>query len=437
LKDQVLINIQSHISQTIRLLEYTKQLGFKDDGTTGKVTLFIENQAIDAEGNISIKNASGTWTIDKRPNLKTICDLIETGRVGVVIAEFVDRLFRDEDGIDSDMFIKICKKQECYVHIESKKMTYNFANPQHVEMFRSEIQMAAAYIENYVRGTMLRRRSQAARSGLWAGLGGVPVGYTIDRNKESKTCGMFIVYEPHAKVVRWIFTRFVELGYSFSKLCSELRQISCLFPDFEPGVFTKCALKPGKEGGYVIASKDGLRHILTNVAYIGILKAEGAYISNNHEPIINEDLFWSVYGCLESTRPDGTPTGKLPLVRYTPAKSPVDREPLLKGIITTPNRYIASKKLGRYYYQLLSAGILNTEALLSIEAIEFEKIIVQRIFEKIRERGIENLAQNRKQWEQEKNKRLEEIEREYQIIEEEVETLLTNLSKTKIDAVVQ
>src|SRR5205823_2881156 len=65
-KEQMLKNIQSHISQTIMLLSYTKEvLGYKDDGTTGNVTLFVENQVIDANGNVSIKNASGTWSIDR------------------------------------------------------------------------------------------------------------------------------------------------------------------------------------------------------------------------------------------------------------------------------------------------------------------------------------------------------------------------------------
>jgi len=107
------------------------------------------------------------------------------------------------------VFIKICKEHDCFVHIESKRMTYNFANSQHAELFRLEVQMAAAYIENHVRGTMLRRRSLAARSGLWAGLGSVPVGYIINKDEDSKTYGRFIVYEPHARVVKWIFVRFV------------------------------------------------------------------------------------------------------------------------------------------------------------------------------------------------------------------------------------
>src|SRR2546425_1042517 len=202
-KDQVIENIQSHISQTIVQLEYTRSLGFRDDGTTGTVTLLIENEVVDAQGNLSIKDASGTWPIDRRPGLKTICDAVEYGTnnpkgVGVVIAEFVDRLFRDEDRIDSNVFIKICKEHDCYVHISSKRMTYNFANPQHAELFRLEVQMAAAYIENHVRGTMHRRRSLAARNGLWVGIGSIPVGFITERDKDSPNYGKFTIYRPHA-----------------------------------------------------------------------------------------------------------------------------------------------------------------------------------------------------------------------------------------------
>ncbi len=436
-KDQVLTNIQSHISQTIRLLEYTKGLGFKDDSSTGSVTLFVENQVVDADGNISIKNASGTWPIDRRPGLKTISDLIASGKCGVVISEFVDRLFRDEDRIDSNVFIKICREHDCFVHIESKRMTYNFANLQHAELFRLEVQMAAAYIENHVRGTMLRRRSLAGRSGLWAGLGSVPVGYIIDKNEDRKTYGKFIIYEPHARVVKWIFVRFVELGCDFYKLCKELREIPCLFPPFEPGVFTKSSLKLRTSGGYVISSEDALRNLLTNVAYIGVWKAEGVNKPNNHEPIIDEALFWMVYDRLKSTRPDGTPTGKIPLVRYTQEKSLTARQPLLKHLIATPAHYTLSTKTQRYYYELLSYGTLTRKALLSVEANEFERIVIKRLFQTLRVKKIGDLKEARKQREKEKNKRLDEIEREYQTIEEEVETLLTNLGKTKTDAVVQ
>ena len=248
-KDQVIENIQSHISQTVKQLEYARELGFRDDGTTGRVTLLVENEVVEADGSISIKDASGTWPIDKRRRLKEICDAIENGiedsengtavrrRVGVVISEFVDRLFRDEDRIDSNVFIKICRENDCYVHISSKRMTYNFANPQHAELFRLEVQMAAAYIENHVRGTMLRRRQLAAESGQWAGLGAVPVNFIVDKRKESKTYGKLIPYPPHVEVSLELYERTIELAFDLDALCLELAGRAYIYPEFEEWVY--------------------------------------------------------------------------------------------------------------------------------------------------------------------------------------------------------
>src|SRR5712692_205974 len=290
-KDQVIQNIQSHISQTVMLLAYTKDLGFRDDNTTGKVTLFVENEVVDGEGNVKLKSASGTWPIDRRPDLKTICDLIETGKVGVVVAEFVDRLFRDEDRIDSNVFIKICKDNDCFVHISSKRMTYNFANLSHAELFRMEVQMAAAYIENHVWGTMLRRRSLAAESGQWAGLGAIPVNFIVDKREESPTYGKMIPYEPHVAVSLALYDRLIELAFGVEALCLELEGKEYIYPEFEEwvskGDYTiHIALDLCRSGNGYLITRRGLEHMLCNVVNIGAIKRKGKVIYNHHQPII-------------------------------------------------------------------------------------------------------------------------------------------------------
>jgi DNA invertase Pin-like site-specific DNA recombinase len=450
-KEQVVKNIQSHISQTVMLLAYTKEIvGFKDDGTTGSVTLFVENQVIDVDGTISIKNASGTWSINRRPGLKTICDAIEHGtengrEVGVVIAEFVDRLFRDEDRIDSNVFIKICKENDCYVHISSKRMTYNFANPQHAELFRLEVQMAAAYIDNHIRGTMLRRRSQAARlGGLWAGLGAIPVGYIVDRNEESKTFGKFIVYQPHAKIVIWLFERFVEVGYDLDALCDELRDKPCVFPDFEEWVdktcATRCQLRKGANGGYML-SRRGLKYLLTNEVYIGTFRREGTVRYNNHEAIIQKDLFWSVYDRLKCVRPDGTPSPYLHLVRYSRIKGQLERQSLLQpitnadGSVYFSNSHVKGNVYG--YYNVSVHRGLERYCLFSLKADDLEGMVIARMFWHLRRADIGDLKAARTERSVKKSKRLEEIARDLEVIEEELGNLRENLKKLTIESVVK
>src|SRR5207244_1835761 len=142
-----------------------------------------------------------------------------------------------------------------------------------------------------------RRRSLAARSGQWAGLGSIPVGYIVERDKKSATYGVFIIYEPHAMVIRWLFVRIVELGYDLIALKREVQDMPYLFPMFETWVdkeiVSKCNLRK-QNGGYSLCETT-LERILTNDVYIGIFRREGIVRRNNHPAIIDEELFWSVY----------------------------------------------------------------------------------------------------------------------------------------------
>ncbi len=442
-KDQVVENIQSRISQTIKLLEYTSDLGFRDDGTTGTVTLLVENEVVEADGTISIKDASGTWPIDRRPGLKTICDAIEYGTdnpkgVGVVIADFVDRLFRDEDRIDSNVFIKICKENDCYVHIVSKRMTYNFANPAHADLFRLEVQMAAAYIENHVRGTMHLRRRLAARSGQWAGLGSVPVGFIVDRDKKSPSYGIFFIYEPHAQVVHFLFVRCVELGYDLIALKRELLKMPCIFPAFEGWVdqiiVNRCNLRE-QNGGYSFSERT-LERILTNDVYIGTYRREGVVIRHHHEAIVEEELFWCVYDRLKGFRPDGTPTGRKKLVRYSQLAG--SKRDALLDFTSTAEKVSVSFGTSDHWHHYLARrnNGMGRETLLAIGADTLENAVVKKLFEKLQHVDLGDLEQKRKALLAEKAARVKKLERDIETIDEEVATLTENMGKIKTDAVV-
>ena len=441
-KDQYFSNVQSRISQTVELLIYMKGLGFRDDGKTGKVTLFVENQVVDAEGNVTIKNASGTWPIDRRPGLKTICDLIETGRVGVVVAEFVDRLFRDEDRIDSNIFIKTCREHDCFVHISSKRMTYNFANDQHAEMFRLEVQMAAMYIKNHVKGTMLRRRDMLVRLGQWGGTGAIPVGYIICSDEENRLYGKFMPYDPHAKVVVWLFVRFIEVGYDFGALCREIREMPYVFPPFEPGVpIVRFMLTPAKEG-YLI-SEDTLRYILTNEVYIGNFRRQTqdgeVYLENNHPAIVPQDIFWSVYDHLKDVRPDGTPTGRHKTVRYSQTKTIDERRPLLKPVSEDGSVYWEAPYEKKWGYKIIRRKQLGLEDehVVFLDAEVLETAVVKRLFERLHTIDLNNLNEQRAARKASISQKLKKVAREIESIDEALETLTLNMAKVKTPSVVE
>lgn len=399
----------------------------------------VENEVVEADSSISIKDASGTWPIDKRRRIKEICDAIENGtedgrRVGVVISEFVDRFFRDEDRIDSNVFIKICRENDCYVHISSKRMTYNFANPQHAELFRLEVQMAAAYIENHVRGTMLRRRQLSAESGQWAGLGAVPVNFIVDKRKESKTYGKLIPDPPHIEVSLELYDRTIELAFDLDALCLELAEKAYIYHEFEEWVYkgdytirTALHKAPGGEG-YAL-TRDGLEYMLTNIVNIGAIKRNGKIIYNHHEAIIDQDRFWLVYDNLKLTRPDGTPTGKPILVRYTQQRNlraALVTKPLLKPVTTHTNGSVyfsRNGKTGAGNYAISVRRGLVHDYLLCVNAVQLEEAIVDRMFEHLQTVDIGDLKAARKQRGEKIARRLAEITRDVGVIDEELARL--------------
>ncbi|WP_376797462.1 recombinase family protein [Thermogemmatispora sp.] len=396
-RDQVIENIQSHISQTIDMLEYAKnKLGFKDDGSTGKVYLFIENEVIDKDGNKRIKSASGTWPIERRPGLQTICNWIEEGRIGVVLTWSIDRLFRDEDGIDSNRFVKLCRENNCLLHVASKGFTYNFSNEHHVLLFRFEVQMASWYITHHVKYTMLARRAKVVSNGKWGGLGNVPVGYMVCEEKESEFYKKFVPYEPHARIVRRIFERFIELGYNFRKLYKELAAMPAVFPPFPPGQKPKhCSQLTPTAEGYSL-SKASLARLLVNETYIGVFRRQVAgeeiCIKNNHPPIVPEEIFWEVYRHLRDTWPDGTPTGRTKTAHYSRKDSPEERKPLLN--LTSPDGSVRwaryEEGAGGWYYKVVKYHPLQLgeEYILSVDADIIEGAVVENLFKKLRRASI-------------------------------------------------
>ena len=114
-------------------------------------------------------------------------------------------------------------------------------------------------------------------------------------------------YEPHAAVVRHIFSRFFSLEGNIKELYTELVTQPVLFPSFDTDVDPRNAAATRLRqvpGGYHISSS-GLRNMLTNAAYIGWWSHEGEYIKGNHPALVAEDVFWFAYNSLSDVPPEG------------------------------------------------------------------------------------------------------------------------------------
>lgn len=427
-KEQYIENVESHISQTVGILKEAKAVGFRDDGTTGVVTLFVENQVIDEDGNTQIKNASGTWPIDRRPDLKAILDLIEEDKIKLVIVEFVDRLFRDEDRIDSNIFIKACKEHDCFVYVTSKKLIYNFANPQMADMFRTEVAFAAAYIQHHVKDVMIKRRDQAVEKGQYGG-GYIPMGFIVCKDEKSKYYKHLIPYDLHADVVVETGIKILKMG--MDAFCKQAMKTPVFFPDFEEEDQAGHRSMTKVEGGYIITTRTGLIDMVLNPANIGIMEyGENIRAENAHLPIMDREIYDLLYTQLKGGERRG---------RYYQRKSSVERIGTLKKLLASSDNRCCTYAKGEstkkgepyyyYYYQLTLYQLMQNSY--SINADEIETIVENRLLEHLQEYDLGDLSEELNKAKRRKQKDIQDIDTQLSAIAEETATLTENLKKAK------
>ena len=186
---QLVNNIQSTEMQTDDLIQWLIVRGVTDK----RIALFDADLGV-----------SGTKRIDERTGLQELVEKIKQGKIRAVLVYQISRLFRDETGVQYNVFADVCKQNNCLL-VTSDGMIFNFRNPMHLKMFRFLAEMAAEYIPQHIH-LLHEARERKARKGLYAGMGTVPRGLVVDYGENSKTYGKYIVYRPHADIVLSLFS---------------------------------------------------------------------------------------------------------------------------------------------------------------------------------------------------------------------------------------
>jgi DNA invertase Pin-like site-specific DNA recombinase len=372
---QVKVHSNSTEMQTEDLVEFARRLGWDDD----KIIVFTQDLGL-----------SGRLRIDEREGLRTLVSRIEDGTIKAVIVFLEDRLFRDETQVQVNTFISICKRYG--VLVITPQMTYNFNNRFHVKEFRWKCEAAADYITDYVMARLVGGKYKVSERGEYDGRG-IPAGYVLDRREWLVSDGVkvknpgyrkYMIYEPHAEVVRWLFHRYMMLGGNLSRLCREIKEKPFLFPEFssdiDPRTVSRLTLKR-VGGGYHITRK-GLISLLTNVSYLGWWLHQGEVKDkHNHPAIVDEELFWYAFNRLSPYTLDGKQNEiKKQYARYHQVH--IVREALLKNIITSellgPVYVVPHKKLfyGIYEKDLgLVVQYRSAIAVADLDAIYVDRLL--------------------------------------------------------------
>jgi hypothetical protein len=342
-KRQAMYNKESYEYQTKVMLQRAVKLGWKHED----ITMLIENKRKDGK----LVDASGTLRIDQRPTMQDLWGYVGSGEYGAVMTRAVDRLFRHINMIEPAQFAEHCKQHGVIILTEHQRFDFN-QRPEDTERFLQEAQKGANYLRDQI-AMMSRYRREKALRGEYDGRN-IPVGFVLDEDRL-----YYVVYEPHARVVRWIFVRFRELAGNFPALHREIAALPYLFPN-APGI--RLPRMTPVENGYTITPR-GLRDLLCNTAYIGwwlvydrvyktvdledeateekltkrVLdkKTLQANIKHHHPAIVDELDFWYAY---DHIKPDRAENEKMTRERFN-KKDTIPCDAVLEGIITSDNGY--------------------------------------------------------------------------------------------------
>ncbi len=357
-------------------------------------------EGLDCTNHIEIisddEGLSGTLSIHERKGLTRVMRLINGEEllngeyIGWIGAVHVNRLSRDKWLVTPGTIMQDCYKNN--VWIATLRMLFNFQDTYCQRVFIIEAEESARHLEwmRLVMGGGLRTASSHGYyDGRW-----ISPGYIVDRTDEKKK--KYVIYEPHAERVRWLFKRYFELDGNFPLLCKEVEAMPYFFPAFESWVNAESQGKfPGnrkqkgtliKEGPYAgnyWISKAGLKSVLCNPVYIGWwLPIDGGVIEDNHAAITEDALFVYAHKRLSSydlkgqrQKPEHTFHGKMVKNILTPVIVDDRGERM----------YMTIEKKGVPFFRSVEINSLAPNKYrYGVNAKEFENFFLEKLFERIK-----------------------------------------------------
>ncbi|EFH89915.1 recombinase family protein [Ktedonobacter racemifer] len=401
---QVLHNVYSALQQTEDLIERGLDLGW----TREQITLFVENK-LTKDG--KIRSVSGTIPIEDREGLSTIVEHVKAGGVGAIMCVDVSRLTRDADLYDATKLAKTCR--ENHVLIVTNNTVYDFNNPNRDDLsaFIDEAKAAAKFIRDHIKGKMLKNRTKKAKMGRLAN-GVAPVGLMRDETGDS------LVPSPHAPYISALYKRFRQLDADFALLYREVAG-KLLFPETK-GIEPKSMYLKRIKGGWTIASRLGLKNLLTNFAYDGHLVFNREVVKRNAHPAIVDHSDWLyAFEHLSDTDLDGNDIEKPEkAIRYTQKGSTNnallagrrhDGRPVLEGVAGERVHFGLSnwKNVGGAYVIDLRQNNAVGNFIGKVDTDTLDAVVVDRLMLRLEVYKANDFSQNdftRTMWQQVRDK---------------------------------
>jgi site-specific DNA recombinase len=255
----------------------------------------------------------------ERPGLKRLMEDIEDGLVDVIVCYKIDRLSRSL--ADFAKLVEVFDRNG----VTFVSVTQQFNTTTSMGRLTLNILLSFAQFEREVTAERIRDKVAASRKkGMW--MGGVPpYGYWVENRK-------LLVDDETAVQVRWIFSRFIEIG-SCTVLAREVAKRGIRTP----------------RGNQI--DKKYLYRLLNNRAYIGEAVHKGDSYPGEHDAIIDRETWDKVHAILTESP------------RKRAARTRANTPALLKGLLYGPDGAAFSpthtRKGGRLYRYYVSQTVLK------------------------------------------------------------------------------
>jgi len=235
---------------------------------------------------------SATFGFGVRVGLTQLLTDIENDKVKTVYVFLEDRLFRDENQVNVSRFIDACQRH--HIVVVTSRYIYYMVDERDCDLFRIECERAWKSFKSQLYDRMMPMRVFSSHRGYYDARCIIP-GYYVEKEKHSPMFKKYVVYEPHAEKVRYLYHRFIELGGSVTALLHEL--------EADPGPhffgcpsdhFHKKSNLIKVTGGYRIGSRVTLQGILSNKTYLGTWCTGDREYPKNHAAIIDQGTWNTV-----------------------------------------------------------------------------------------------------------------------------------------------
>src|SRR5690348_16487551 len=179
----------------LKLVIYAQRL--RNDATDAHVRIYDEGAGV-----------SGQKRIDERAELNRLYHDITQGLVGSLVVMHEDRLFRDKYHTNDTTFMMLLAQYDVLLFVRTDNRRYDCTKPTDRNNLLEKLIASRNYLDDHVLGRMNGNQQAKALQGLFGGRM-LPMGYVTQGKKKQQ---VLMVYEPWAKVIRWLYERFQELG---------------------------------------------------------------------------------------------------------------------------------------------------------------------------------------------------------------------------------